>query len=180
MMPSINTLKQAFINRPRYQKTAIIGSFIYLLFVLTLGLLIPFIATKQAPKSLSELLGRQVSIEAIKVNPFTFEVSLNQFTINENDNKRAFFHLDSLDVDIMFWRSLFNLNVSLDYLTIDGSALSIERLTALTQSAETSAKLGYQFNFTDIIKTFDNRAAELAKANQNKTTIAKLTKPLSL
>ncbi|WP_299573330.1 DUF748 domain-containing protein [uncultured Shewanella sp.] len=183
MMPSIITLKQAFINRPRYQKIAIIGSFIYLLFVLTLGLLIPLIATKQAPKSLSELLGRQVSIEAIKVNPFTFEVSLSQFTINEDDNKQAFFHLDSLDVDIMFWRSLFNLNVSLDYLTIDGTALSIERLTALTQSAETSAKLGYQFNFTDIIKTFDNRAAELVKATpeqDNNSEIDEASEPIAI
>ncbi|WP_153914319.1 DUF748 domain-containing protein [Shewanella sp. TC10] len=168
MMPLLNTLKIAFNHRPRYQKIAIIFSFIYLLFVLTLGLLLPFIATKQAPNSLSELLGRTVNIESIKVNPFTFEVSISQFTINEQDNNKAFFHLDKLDVDIMFWRSLFNLNVSLDYLTIEGTTLALERIATLNSSAQTKStptneQLGYQFNFTDIIETFDNRAEQAAK-----------------
>ncbi|MCL1068336.1 DUF748 domain-containing protein [Shewanella olleyana] len=172
MMPLLNTLKLAFDHRPRYQKIAIIFSFFYLLFVLTLGLLLPFIATKQAPKSLSELLGRKVNIESIKVNPFTFEVSISQFTIDEQDNNKTFFHLDKLDVDIMFWRSLFSLNVSLDYLTIEGTTLTIERLGTLNSSAQsnstpskstTSEQLGYQFNFTDIIETFDNRAEQAAK-----------------
>ncbi|MEZ9139215.1 MULTISPECIES: DUF748 domain-containing protein [unclassified Shewanella] len=158
-------MKQRFNHRPRYQKIAIICSFIYLLFVLSLGLLIPFIATKQAPKSLSEMLGRQVTIENIKVNPFTFELSLSQLTVNEQDSQKAFFHLDNVEVDFMFWQSLFNLNISLDYLTVDGTTLSLERLAILANQTDTSMPSGYQFNFTDIINTFDQRAKALAKTN---------------
>ncbi len=164
MMSLLTKMKLAYSNRPRYQKAAITISFIYLLFILTLGLLVPLIASKQLPKILKEQLGRQVSLEDIKINPFTFETSLHGFSIAEKDSTTDFISIETLSVDFLFWQSLFNLNVTLDYLTIEGSQWAVTRLNTPSN----------QFNFSDILDTLaaNNNSSEPTESDNQATPIA--------
>ncbi|WP_144208964.1 DUF748 domain-containing protein [Shewanella donghaensis] len=164
MKSPLNTIKLAFSNRPRYQKVAITCSVLYLLFIILLGLIVPFIAIKQAPKSLSTLLGRQVSIEAIKVNPFSFELSIENINIAEADSTSPFVHINHVSTDIMVWQSIFNLDISLDYLTIDGTNLALTRFNSLS-AKETSSKTPYAFNFSDILTTIAQNTTQQPESN---------------
>ncbi|MEZ9369106.1 DUF748 domain-containing protein [Shewanella sp. 10N.286.51.B2] len=156
MKSSLKALTLAFKQRPRYQKIVIYTAMLYLIFVMILGLLIPFIATKQLPKSLSALLGRDVSIEAIKINPFSFELSVDNINIAEDDTANTFMHINHIATDIMVWKSLFNLDVSLDYLTIDGTDVALARFA----SSANGSNSAYQYNFSDIVTTLANNSID--------------------
>src|SRR5690348_4511869 len=79
---------------------------VILVFLFTIGgfFVIPPIAKSQLQKRLSAELGRQVTVEKIRVNPYALSVTLEKFAILEKDNPGTF----------VGWRRL--------YVNVDGLA----------------------------------------------------------
>ncbi|GIU49634.1 hypothetical protein TUM4438_33670 [Shewanella sairae] len=148
LKPIVNGYRQ----RPKYQRMIIILSAIYLSFTALLGLLVPYIAVQQVPKQLSALILRPVTLEDVKINPFTLEVVIDRFKIYETDNQ-DFVGFNQLSFEYQFWHSLYNTAFSIADVTLTAPSANIERI---------AAKQTLRFNFSDIIETLANRAKEQA------------------
>ncbi|GIU15507.1 DUF748 domain-containing protein [Shewanella sp. MBTL60-007] len=156
LKPILNGYRQ----RPRYQRLLIILSAIYLSFTALLGLLVPYIVVKQAPKQLSELLQRPVTLEQVKINPFTLEVAIDNFELHETNNL-PFIGFKQLTFEYQFWDSIFNGAFSVADITLTSPAINVERI---------KAPQTLRFNFSDIIDTLANRTKEDASEESTKTT----------
>src|SRR5215831_7914844 len=69
-------------------------------------LVAPPIARHQIERILSEQLGRLVSVESVRINPFTLSATLRNFALKEPDGKVTAIGFETLEVDVA-WSSLF-------------------------------------------------------------------------
>ncbi|WP_394133165.1 DUF748 domain-containing protein [Shewanella maritima] len=164
-------LSANFFNRPRYQRWLSYFAVTYLVFVSTVGLILPYIVTQQLPKQLSQMLNRDVSIASVSVNPFTFEITANQFSIAQGqlyNSNQALFEFNRLYVDIGFWRSLSSFSVVVNEVYLNQPAIKVAQLSSTTQ---------FSFSFDDIIKHLANQAetSTEAYASDENTSIFPLT-----
>ncbi|MBD1577813.1 DUF748 domain-containing protein [Vibrio sp. S11_S32] len=133
---------------------------IYGFYAIIFGLIIPAVAQSQAPKQLSALLGREVQIQKVSINPFLLRVRVNGFDIKEQDVKDSFVNFDQLELQLSFWRSIVDLTPTVDHLYLVKPQVTVARL-------DTDA----DFNFSDIIKTInDNASNEPAAPEADKPT----------
>ncbi len=103
MLTQLSHFKQSFCARPWYQRVLVYLSAIYLSYVCSLGLLLPYAVTALAPEKLSSLLGRPVALDDMRINPFNFNVEIDQFTIKEQDQK-PFTGMAQIQFKVHFWR----------------------------------------------------------------------------
>ncbi|GIU35828.1 DUF748 domain-containing protein [Shewanella schlegeliana] len=157
LKPILNGYQQ----RPRYQRMLIILSAIYFSFTALLGLLVPYLVVKQVPKQLSELLQRPVTLEQVKINPFTLEVAIDNFELHETNNQ-PFIGFKQLTFEYQFWDSIFNGAFSVADITLSNPAINVERI----KSPQT-----LRFNFSDIISTLASRTKEKTSEESTKTTV---------
>ncbi|QIR14389.1 DUF748 domain-containing protein [Shewanella aestuarii] len=134
----MTSMLSIFKQRPLYQKLLFIGLSCYGVFCISLGLIAPYIAKKQLAPFITQQIGRETSIEDIRFNPFTFELTVDKFAIAEQNNNQVFIGFDKLYVNASPWKSLFQLSVSLQEATLTAPMFNLERLTEQT------------FNFSDI------------------------------
>ncbi|MCT8986869.1 DUF748 domain-containing protein [Shewanella phaeophyticola] len=99
-------IRTQFKRRPAYQKWLFWLVSVYLLFCAILGGLIPAIAKQQLPQQLGEILGRQVIVQDIHINPFTTELTVTGFAINEQSDDAQFVSFDRLYANLQVWQSL--------------------------------------------------------------------------
>ncbi|ABV36442.1 protein of unknown function DUF748 [Shewanella sediminis HAW-EB3] len=144
-----SSLSKKYKQLPKYQRylSALLAS--YLFFAGILGLVVPYAVEKQLPVQLGAMLKRPVQLDEVKINPFTLNVSLTGFRIDETDHG-DFIGFDKLNFELCFWHSLFNGAISIDHVTLNAPFVFIERL---------NSKQKIQFNFSDIL-------AELAKSSE--------------
>ncbi|MEL4279659.1 DUF748 domain-containing protein [Shewanella mangrovisoli] len=145
MLTQLLRLKLAFFSRPRYQRILAYLTIIYLSYLIILGLVLPKAVVSFAPEKLAEVLGRPVTLQDMRVNPFTFQVNIEQFEVKEKDNQ-AFAGLSQLQFEVNFWQSVFNQAVVIDHIQLQGPFANISRF-------QTQGKT--QFNFDDIITTLN-------------------------
>lgn len=145
MLTQLSRLKLAFFSRPRYQRVLAYLTIIYLSYLIILGLVLPKAVVSFAPEKLAEVLGRPVTLQNMRVNPFTFQVNIEQFEVKEKDNQ-AFAGLSQLQFEVNFWQSVFNQAVVIDHIQLQGPFANISRF-------QTQGKT--QFNFDDIITTLN-------------------------
>ncbi|MGS0682794.1 DUF748 domain-containing protein [Shewanella sp. 125m-7] len=157
---SFQTLLNGYRQRPKYQRLLIIVTAIYFTFTAILGLLVPYIVVKQVPEQLSSLLQRPVTLENVKINPFTLEVAIDKFELQETDNK-PFVGFSQLSFEYQFWDSVFNTAFSIAHVTLTAPVINVERL---------NTPKTLRFNFSDIIETLANRPKD--KSHQEPTTSA--------
>ncbi|GIU20176.1 MULTISPECIES: DUF748 domain-containing protein [unclassified Shewanella] len=143
----LNAVLNGYRQRPRSQRLLIIVSAIYLSFTALLGLLVPYIIVKQAPKQLSQLLQRPVTLERVTINPFTLEVAVDNFELHETNNQ-PFVGFKQLSFEYQFWNSVFNTAFSVADVTLTAPSINIERL---------AAPQTLRFNFSDILDTLAKR-----------------------
>ncbi|ABZ76234.1 protein of unknown function DUF748 [Shewanella halifaxensis HAW-EB4] len=141
---------KGYRQRPKYQRLLIISAAIYLTFTAILGLLVPYILVKQAPQQLSALLQRPITLESVKINPFTLEVAIDKFQLLETDNK-PFVSFQQLSFEYQFWNSVFNTAFSVADVTLTAPAINVVRV---------KSPQGLRFNFSDIIDSLANRHTE--------------------
>ncbi|WP_028767318.1 DUF748 domain-containing protein [Shewanella fidelis] len=158
----LQSILSGYRQRPRYQRLIIIFSVLYFSFTAILGLLVPYIAVKQVPQQLSTLLQRPVTLEDIKINPFTFDVTIDNFQVHE-PNKQAFIGFRQLAFELQFWDSLFNTAYSVTNVTLTEPNVNIERI---------KAPQSLRFNFSDIIDTLAKRpSTDENEASQHQAAI---------
>lgn len=85
------------------------------------------------------LLGRTLTAEEIRFNPFTLRLNVKGFKVVNPADSHEFIRLKELDTDLS-WSSLWRLSPIIGHLTVDGFEAEIER-TGFTE-----------FNFSDIIE----------------------------
>ncbi|MGL5046880.1 MAG: DUF748 domain-containing protein, partial [Shewanella sp.] len=155
MLTQLSQLRHSFFALPRYLRVIIYLSAVYLSYVCTLGLLIPYAITVLAPEKLSTLLGRPVTLSEIRINPFNFSVNIDQLAIKEKD-ETPFAGVAQVQFEVDFWQSVFNRAAVIENIDIQAPYAHIIRL-------EKKGKAG--FNFDDILLTLNNNSP----ANTNVT-----------
>src|SRR5580692_397856 len=136
-----------FLNLIRSPRRRLVLWFIYLLFAYAiLGFLIlPPIVRSVAVKQLSKQLGREISIEKIKINPFAFSTTVRGLLIKDKDGQ-PFISWDEVYVN-------FQLS-SLFAKTWTFKEISTSKPFVHVQINEDGT-----FNFSDIIAGFSTNAA---------------------
>lgn len=165
MQNPLSSLKNSFVNRPTYQRVLGYLGATYVGYAITLGLILPHSIVAFAPEKLGELLGRPVRLAEVRINPFTFDVTLSDFAIQEQDGS-PFAGLEHLQFQLHFWQSLLQGAAVIDTIQLQGPYAHMSRRTQDNK---------VQFNFDDILLSLTaNAAAEPASpATEN-------TEPLRL
>lgn len=159
-----------FLSRHR-KRIAIILAALYGSYLVGTGLIIPAVAKHLAPQELEELLGREVSLEKLRFNPFTLALTAENFVLHSHSDTPLFefkrfyanFELSSL------WRR----SIHFKFIELAGAQGSIQQLSkgkfdiddllALADSAEpesevseeTSAELVLPALSVDLLKIED-------------------------
>ncbi|MCU8057854.1 DUF748 domain-containing protein [Shewanella sp. SM34] len=149
MLTQLSQFRHSFFALPRYLRVIIYLTAVYLSYVCTLGLILPYAITTLAPEKLSTLLGRPVTLGDIRINPFNFKVEIDQLTIKEKDDK-PFAGIAQVQFEIHFWRSVFNRAAVIENIHIQAPYAHIIRV-------EKKGKAG--FNFDDILQTLNEHSS---------------------
>lgn len=123
---------------PRTKKIAIILAGLVLFYALAGFLVIPLVAEKMLPDKLSAALNRSVSVENIRLNPFTLTAAVEGFKILDKNSTDPFVGFDELLVNVQTM-SLFKLGLVVKEVRLTKPDIHIIRLS------ETG------FNFSDLI-----------------------------
>ena len=157
----IKNLATSFKQQPKWRRIATYFLLAYLFYALILGLVAPMVLESKAPKILSERLGRNASIESIRINPFLLRARVSGLSIDEASNDEPFIAFTLLEVDVGFWHTLFSFTPTLEHIYLNAPYARFARVsegdTSLASDQNTTV-----FNFSDIIDT-------LAKANNDTT-----------
>lgn len=149
MLTQLSQFRHSFFALPRYLRVIIYLTAVYLSYVCTLGLILPYAITTLAPEKLSTLLGRTVTLDDIRINPFNFKVEIDQLAIKEKDDK-PFAGIAQVQFEIHFWRSVFNRAAVIENIHIQAPYAHIIRV-------EKKGKAG--FNFDDILQTLNEHSS---------------------
>ncbi|MCU8075603.1 DUF748 domain-containing protein [Shewanella sp. SM29] len=149
MLTQLSQFRHSFFALPRYLRVIIYLTAVYLSYVCTLGLILPYAITTLAPEKLSTLLGRPVTLGDIRINPFNFRVEIDQLAIKEKDDK-PFAGIAQVQFEIHFWRSVFNRAAVIENIHIQAPYAHIIRV-------EKKGKAG--FNFDDILQTLNGHSS---------------------
>lgn len=131
----------------RYKKPLLIavGSFAALMLFLAFGL--PPIVRSVAVDKLTAALHRPVALGEVRIQPFTLEVALKDFSIGEPDGSGTFLSFDELLADFQI-SSLFRRAAILRELTLTAPKVSILRRADLS------------YNFSDLLVQKDTKPQE--------------------
>ncbi|WP_350999261.1 DUF748 domain-containing protein [Shewanella sp. TB7-MNA-CIBAN-0143] len=136
-------LRSAVTPRSRILKFALYGLTVYLLGCAVLGGLIPYIAKQQAPTILTEQLGRNVTLQDISINPFTLELAVSGFEINELDSPKTFASFAAAYGNIQLWQSISSWAIVIEDIRLQQPTFRVARTETANQQVV--------FNFSDII-----------------------------
>jgi len=145
-----STLYTRFKSAPKYIRVTTYLSLAYAAYAIIVGLIAPAIIQSQAPKQLGQLLGREVKIDKISINPFLLKSNIDNVSVLEKDQQQVFSQLQSLEVEINFWRSLLTLTPTIDHVTMVAPMVRIAKLSDGNHP---------QFNFSDILQTLAQNSA---------------------
>ncbi|EOU2462336.1 DUF748 domain-containing protein [Vibrio navarrensis] len=144
-MPSkFSQLLQRFTRVAKPIRYTIYLLFAYALYALSLGVILPAVIENKAPPMLAQQLGREVKLNQVAINPFLLRVRVDGFALQEADGMQAFSQFERLELQLSFWRSLFTLTPTLEYVSLFGPQVRIQRLQQDNQ---------VRFNFSDILDT---------------------------
>lgn len=153
---SPRTVKPRVITRRRLI-TSLAGM---LAFIALFGLLgyywLPGFVKSQLEMRLSVLLERPVTVQAIEIKPYTFELSVSGFRVGEKpgsvDAAETFVALDGLYVDIDPTASITHRAPVISMITLDAPYIRLARVDAEV------------FNFSDLLEKFSQPSEDEAPA----------------
>lgn len=111
------------------------------------ALVAPPIAKNMLAGNLAERLGRAVSIDEVRFNPYTLDAELKGLRVMEADGKTPFASFDALDVNAS-WASVRHLAPVVDALTLQGLKVKLVR------------DAGNHYNFSDIVQRLDAQRSD--------------------
>jgi hypothetical protein len=100
--------------------------------------LLPLIVSKKLPDILHEQTGHQASLESLKLNPFSFELELQNFSLTDAENK-PLLSFDRFVVNFNAWESLRHLAVVFDSIELSKPYIHLIR------------EANGQFNFSHLV-----------------------------
>ncbi|WP_394147899.1 DUF748 domain-containing protein [Shewanella atlantica] len=150
-----SSLSKKYKQLPKYQRYLSTLTALYLLFTTILGLAVPYGIEKQLPAQLGTMLKRPVQLDEVKINPFTLNVSLSGFRVDETDES-DFIGFDKLSFELRFWHSLFNGAISINDVTLDTPFVYATRLNVPQE---------IRFNFSDILTELASSEGSPQKAS---------------
>jgi hypothetical protein len=148
-------LKNPFSSRRR-----IIAWIIALVIIYTVVgfLILPPIVRIVTARELSSQLGRQVTIQKVKINPYAFSATIRGLVIKEKDGQ-PFVSWDRVYVNFEFW-SLF------------GKAWVVQEISVTKPYLHVARNADGTFNFSDILAKFPAKAAPAKPMTQPKPLAA--------
>ena len=149
-MSKLNTWRKGYHQQPRWLRASEWCLLAYLLYALLLGLVTPYVLTSKLPTALSQSLGREVTVEAISINPFLLRIRVTNFSIAEADQRNDFVRFSQLEADAAFWRTLLTFTPTLEHFYLNGPYARLTR----EQGGETT-----EFNFSDIIRHIQSQSS---------------------
>ena len=149
-MSKLNTWRKGYHQQPRWLRASEWCLLAYLLYALLLGLVTPYVLTAKLPAALSQSLGREVTVEAISINPFLLRIRVTNFSIAEADQRNDFVRFSQLEADAAFWRTLLTFTPTLEHFYLNGPYARLTR----EQGGETT-----EFNFSDIIRHIQSQSS---------------------
>jgi len=84
----------------RLQRWAIIVTAGLLFYTLFGFVILPFLVRSQLEKRLTVLLARHTVVREVKFNPYTLDLAINGFQVNERDTEKPFVAFDALRVNL--------------------------------------------------------------------------------
>ncbi|MBL9208944.1 MAG: DUF748 domain-containing protein [Opitutaceae bacterium] len=108
--------------------------------------LAPVIVKSQLEKRLSAELGRRVTVEKVRTNPYAISLTLENFAIRERDGASKFVDWRRLYVDVDVWTSIW-------------SAWSLGEIDLEGFDARIAVNADSSLNFADILTKLDRPAA---------------------
>ncbi|MCE0495308.1 DUF748 domain-containing protein [Vibrio salinus] len=149
MKDSIRKFYQKFKKLPGYARITTYFVLTYAVFLLLIGVISPLILEKQIPEQLSTQTGRSVSLQKISINPFLLRVTVNNFKISQQKSDLAFVRFKQLQFEPLFWKSVFTLTPTLDYMTLSTPKINL--------SSYAGTKGNTVFSFQDIINNLEKQ-----------------------
>ncbi len=143
-----------FKSAPKFVKISTYLSIAYVTYAITVGLIAPAVIESQTPKQLGQLIGREVKLEKVSINPFLLRAKIDNFAILESDQQQPFTQFQSLEVELNFWRSIFTFTPTINHITLVAPEIRIDKLSDGNNP---------QFNFSDILQTLEENAAKEAQ-----------------
>jgi uncharacterized protein involved in outer membrane biogenesis len=118
---------------------AIVLGCLVVVFTITGFFILPPVLTSVASKNLGKALHRQVTIQKIRVNPYTLVIEVRGLSIKDQDRPEAFVSVGSLMVNVE-WVSLFKRAPVVREVKLDRPSVRIIRFADNT------------YNFSDLLK----------------------------
>lgn len=143
-MPEANDLRtraSTILRHPRTRKVAIWGAGIFVALGVLLGLVAPPLLRGKVASELSKTLHRPVTIEQIKINPYTMTVAVRGFLMKHKQGDSAALSFDELFVNLDI-RSLFRLAPVIEELRLTKPYVNLVR------------QADGKYNFQDLIDEF--------------------------
>ena len=111
----------------KFRKPVLIFAGLVLVYALAGFVLLPKFMQSKLPEFIESETGRKASIEHIEFNPFSLELSLQGFVMQEQD-LQTFVSFNELFTNLQVWSSLWNLALVLDELRLSGPYVRLEML----------------------------------------------------
>lgn len=96
----IDRLKEELRSRPKVRKGLLAAGIFFVLFTVTGFLILPPVVKSVLTKKLTEKLHRQVTIESVRINPFTLSMAIRGFVVRERNSEEHFVSFGELLVDL--------------------------------------------------------------------------------
>ena len=142
----------------RRRKWALWIAGILLFYGIVGAVLLPPIARHIAVKQLSRQLGRDVSIEAIRIHPFDGAVTVRNLSIKDPDG-----------TPFVSWETVY---VNFQLTSLFGKAYTVRQISTTKPAVHVTVNADGTFNFSDILNRFATNAAPAKPAPATKTTKA--------
>ncbi|WP_165313110.1 DUF748 domain-containing protein [Vibrio ziniensis] len=151
-----------FKSTPKLVRISVYLALTYAVYITILGLIAPIVIESQAPKQLSQLLGRDARLEKVSINPFLLRARVQNFSILEKDQQQVFSQFELLELEVNFWRSLLTLTPTVDHLLLVGPKAQLHRIN-----------VNNTFNFSDILETLASNSnnEDNSQANAPEDTV---------
>ncbi|MDR3671553.1 MAG: DUF748 domain-containing protein [Holophaga sp.] len=135
-------MKNLSLHLPRWAFGLLLASGVLVLLYAVAGfLVVPAVLQAKAPAALSRMLGREVRLRKVRLNPFTLTAQVEGFAVKELDGT-DFLGWDQLQVELR-WSSLVSRTVA------------FKRIDLVAPFGRVVAERGGRFNYSDLERRLD-------------------------
>ena len=150
-MKKITEWRQRFKTLPKYQRVLSYLAALYALYLIVLGGIVPMVLERQLPQKATQLLGREVTIGEIHINPFLLRVTVKQGAIANwpQQVEPKLFSFDQFQAQFQFWQSLFTLTPTVSEVVLTKPQVDLIRANNAQHQPE--------LNITSILTALDSQ-----------------------